>query len=108
MPLYAYRCDNCGVQIERRQAFDDPALKKCPECGENELRKLYSPVGILFKGPGFYATDNRSASGANGADKKADKSESKEGSESKESSETKAEKTKSSKKSEKKSTETKD
>jgi putative FmdB family regulatory protein len=102
MPLYAYRCDNCGVQIERRQGFNDPALKKCPECGENELRKLYSPVGILFKGPGFYATDNRSASGANGANKKADKSESKE------SSEPKAEKTKSSEKSDTTSTDSKD
>jgi putative FmdB family regulatory protein len=99
MPLYAYRCDNCGVQIERRQGFNDAALKKCPECGENELRKLYSPVGILFKGPGFYATDNRSASGANGTDKKV---------ESKESSEPKAEKTKSSEKSEKTTTDTKD
>ena len=102
MPLYAYRCDNCGVQIERRQGFNDPALKKCPECGENELRKLYSPVGILFKGPGFYATDNRSASGADGTNKKADKSESKE------SSEPKAEKSKSTEKSETKTADTED
>lgn len=81
MPLYAFRCDNCGVHIERRQGFNDAALKKCPECGENELRKLYSPVGILFKGPGFYATDNRSASGANGISKKDEKSDSQEKSE---------------------------
>ena len=97
MPLYAYRCDNCGVQIERRQGFDDPQLKKCPECGENELRKLFTPVGILFKGPGFYATDNRSASGANGNSKKTEKSETEENSE------PKAEKAKSTEKSEKKS-----
>ncbi|MFQ5941999.1 MAG: FmdB family zinc ribbon protein [Anaerolineales bacterium] len=83
MPLYSYRCDNCGVQIERRQGFNDPQLKKCPECGENELRKLYSPVGILFRGPGFYATDNRSASGTNGTSKKAEKSKTKEKSEAK-------------------------
>ena len=102
MPLYAYRCDNCGVQIERRQGFDDPTLKKCPECGENELRKLFSPVGILFKGPGFYATDNRSASGANGNSNKGEKSETKE------KSEPKAEKTKSSEKSEKKSSDSKE
>lgn len=99
MPLYAYRCDNCGVQIERRQGFDDPALKKCPECGENELRKLYSPVGIVFKGPGFYATDNRSSSTDNGSGKNAEKSESKE------KPEPKAEKAKSS---EKKGSDTKD
>ena len=102
MPLYAYRCDNCGVQIERRQGFDDPQLKKCPECGENELRKLFSPVGILFKGPGFYATDNRSGSGANGNSKNEEKSEAKE------KSEPKAEKTKSSEKSEKKSSDSKE
>jgi len=102
MPIYAYRCNNCGVHIERRQGFDDPALKKCPECGENELRKLFSPVGILFKGPGFYATDNRSASGANGNSKKAEKSEAKE------KSEPKAEKAKSSEKSESKSSDSKE
>ena len=78
MPLYSYRCDNCGVQIERRRGFNDPQLKKCPECGENELRKLYSPVGILFKGPGFYSTDHRSTAGANGTSKEAEKSDSKE------------------------------
>ena len=102
MPLYVYRCDNCGVQIERRQGFDDPALKKCPECGENELRKLYTPVGIVFKGPGFYATDNRSSSGANGNNKKSEKSESKE------KSEPKAEKSEKAESSEKKSSEPKD
>lgn len=83
MPLYSYRCDNCGVQIERRQGFNDPQLKKCPECGENELRKLYSPVGILFKGPGFYATDHRSSSGANGTSKNAEQTEKKDKKESK-------------------------
>ncbi|MFQ5922900.1 MAG: FmdB family zinc ribbon protein [Anaerolineales bacterium] len=98
MPLYSYRCGNCGVQIERRQGFNDPQLKKCPECGENELRKLYSPVGILFKGPGFYSTDHRSGSGANGTSKKGGKSESEEKPEAKveksESSEKKASDTK--------------
>lgn len=90
MPLYSYRCKNCGVQIERRQGFDDPQLKKCPECGENELRKLFSPVGILFKGPGFYSTDHPSASRVNGKSSKAEESESKK------KSETKAEKSESS------------
>ena len=75
MPLYTYHCDNCGVQFDKRQHFDDEPLKKCPECGELALRKVYLPVGILFKGPGFYATDHRSSSGANGSySKKDDKS----------------------------------
>jgi putative FmdB family regulatory protein len=51
------------VQFDRRQKFSDPPLKVCPECSEPALRKLYQPVGIVFKGSGFYATDHRSPSG---------------------------------------------
>lgn len=64
MPIYTYRCDNCGVQFERQQHFSDAPLTCCPECSKKALRKVYSPVGIVFKGSGFYATDNRSPSGA--------------------------------------------
>jgi len=64
MPIYTYRCENCGVQFERRQKFSDDPLKRCPECSKNTLRKVYLPVGIVFKGSGFYATDNRSPSGS--------------------------------------------
>jgi putative FmdB family regulatory protein len=64
MPIYTYRCENCGVQFERRQKFTDDPLKRCPECSKNTLRKVYLPVGIVFKGSGFYATDNRSPSGS--------------------------------------------
>jgi putative FmdB family regulatory protein len=63
MPIYTYRCENCGVQFDRQQHFDDPVLKKCPECGKLTLRKVFLPVGIVFKGSGFYATDHRSPSG---------------------------------------------
>jgi putative FmdB family regulatory protein len=63
MPLYSYRCDNCGVQFEQRQHFTDAPLVQCPECGEDSLRKLFQPVGVVFKGSGFYATDHRSPSG---------------------------------------------
>jgi putative FmdB family regulatory protein len=63
MPIYTYRCENCGVQFDRRQKYDDPALTLCPECETDTLRKVYLPVGIVFKGSGFYATDNRSPSG---------------------------------------------
>ncbi len=63
MPIYTYRCENCGVQFDRRQSFDDEPLKVCPECQTETLRKVYLPVGIVFKGSGFYATDNRSPSG---------------------------------------------
>jgi putative FmdB family regulatory protein len=63
MPIYTYRCDNCGVQFERQQKFSDAPLKECPECHAKQLRKVYTPVGIVFKGSGFYATDHRSPSG---------------------------------------------
>lgn len=63
MPIYTYRCENCGVQFDRRQSFSDDPLKVCPECETDTLRKVYLPVGIVFKGSGFYATDNRSPSG---------------------------------------------
>jgi putative FmdB family regulatory protein len=65
MPIYTYRCDNCGVQFDRKQLFTDPLLKICPECGKKALHKVYTPVGIVFKGSGFYATDHRSPSGQN-------------------------------------------
>lgn len=63
MPIYTYRCENCGVQFERSQKFSDAPLTRCPECNKKTLRKVYTPVGIVFKGSGFYATDHRSPSG---------------------------------------------
>lgn len=64
MPVYTYRCENCGVQFEKTQKFSDQPLTRCPECGKKALRKVYTPVGIVFKGSGFYSTDHRSPSGA--------------------------------------------
>jgi putative FmdB family regulatory protein len=59
MPIYEYACTACGERTEARQGFDDPPLESCPICG-GKLRKLYSPVGIVFKGSGFYSTDQKS------------------------------------------------
>ena len=67
MPIYTYRCENCGVQFDRQQKFSDPLLTRCPECNKKALRKVYQPVGIVFKGSGFYATDHRSPSGSHSA-----------------------------------------
>jgi len=79
MPIYTYRCENCGVLLEKMQKFSDPALTRCPECGKKSLHKVYTPVGIVFKGSGFYATDHRSASGqARSTSKSEETSESKE------------------------------
>lgn len=78
MPVYTYRCENCGVQFERQQSFSEAPLTRCPECGKKSLRKVYTPVGIVFKGSGFYATDHRSPSGASrSSSTKAEESESK-------------------------------
>jgi putative FmdB family regulatory protein len=63
MPIYTYRCSNCGVQFEKQQSFYDQSLIRCPECGKHALKKVYLPVGIVFKGSGFYATDHHSPSG---------------------------------------------
>lgn len=63
MPVYTYVCDNCGVRFERHQKFSDKPLHRCPECSELSLRKIFTPVGVVFKGSGFYATDHRSPSG---------------------------------------------
>ena len=60
MPLYEYQCRSCGVRFERRQPINDEPVKVCPECG-SDVKRLIHPVGIIFKGKGFYVTDNRSA-----------------------------------------------
>jgi len=61
MPIYEYACTACGERTEAKQTFDEPPLTECPHCG-GSLRKLYSPVGIVFKGSGFYSTDAKSGS----------------------------------------------
>ncbi|MGW7477115.1 FmdB family zinc ribbon protein [Nonomuraea muscovyensis] len=61
MPTYQYACNDCGEQLEVVQKFTDDALTVCPACQGN-LRKIFSAVGIVFKGSGFYRTDSRSSS----------------------------------------------
>ena len=64
MPTYEYACAECGERLEAVQKFSDDPLTVCPACG-GRLRKVFSPVGIVFKGSGFYRTDSRvSANGA--------------------------------------------
>jgi len=62
MPTYEYRCNSCGEHLEAVQSFSDKPLTKCPNCS-GQLRKVFSPVGIVFKGSGFYKTDNRGGKG---------------------------------------------
>ncbi len=63
MPIYTYRCTSCGVQFDQQQKFSDAPLTRCPECSKKTLQKVFQPVGIVFKGSGFYSTDHRSPSG---------------------------------------------
>lgn len=58
MPIYQYRCESCGVSFERIQSFSEQPLNRCPEC-EGKVHRVIQPVGIIFKGSGFYVTDNR-------------------------------------------------
>ena len=78
MPTYQYRCTACGKELEAVQKFSDPALTTCPTCS-GDLRKVYSAVGVVFKGSGFYATDSRTSNSASkpAATTEAKKSESK-------------------------------
>ena len=70
MPTYTYACTECGHEFDIRQSFTDDPLTDCPECanGAGRLRKVIHPVGIAFKGSGFYKTDSRSSGGAKGSD----------------------------------------
>lgn len=63
MPTYEYACRSCGEHLEIVQSFSDAPLTECPAC-QGELRKVFSPIGISFKGSGFYKTDSRSSSGS--------------------------------------------
>ena len=83
MPIYEYQCDTCGLRFERRQHMNDKPLKDCPEC-DGHVHRVVQPVGVIFKGSGFYITDSRhkstlpSPNGAKGDEsEKADKAKEK-------------------------------
>ena len=63
MPIYTYKCSNCDSLFERRQRMADDPLTVCDVCGtENSVRRVINSVGVVFKGSGFYVTDNRGSS----------------------------------------------
>lgn len=67
MPTYEYRCRDCHAPLEVVQSIHDAALTECPQC-HGTLRKVFSNVGVVFKGSGFYRTDNRSKTRASGSE----------------------------------------
>lgn len=60
MPIYEYRCDACGHELEALQKMTDPALSDCPECRQSSLKKIISAAGFRLKGSGWYETDFKS------------------------------------------------
>jgi putative FmdB family regulatory protein len=80
VPTYQYVCTECGGQLEAVQKFTDEALTVHDDCG-GRLRKVFSPVGIVFKGSGFYRTDSRASAPSGSSAAKGEKSEKTEKSE---------------------------
>src|SRR5262245_45285365 len=72
MPTDESRCRNCGHTFDIVQKMSDDPLTRCPECGKEELRKVFAPPAISFKGSGFYATDHGKKSKPAGSDSKKD------------------------------------
>jgi len=63
MPTYEYACQKCNHHFERYQSITAPALKRCPKCGGRVQRVIHGGAALVFKGSGFYCTDNRRGSG---------------------------------------------
>ena len=99
MPTYEYACKACGEHLEVVQSFKDDPLTECPNC-QGQLRKVFAPIGIAFKGSGFYKTDSRPAPKEKSSSSSSSSSESK-------SSETKSDSKPAETKTEKKSSEAK-
>ncbi|MEE4303668.1 MAG: zinc ribbon domain-containing protein [Wenzhouxiangella sp.] len=77
MPIYEYRCQSCGHELEKLQKISDQPLVDCPECGKPALTKLISAAGFRLKGGGWYETDfkkdnKRNLAGDGKSDKKSD------------------------------------
>ncbi|MCT4356251.1 FmdB family transcriptional regulator [Streptomyces sp. Je 1-79] len=73
MPTYQYQCTECGEGLEAVQKFTDDALTECPSC-KGRLKKVFSAVGIVFKGSGFYRNDSRGSSSSSSPASSASKS----------------------------------
>lgn len=73
MPTYEYLCGACGHRLEVVQRFKDDPLTTCDQCG-GALRRVFHPVGVVLKGSGFYATDNRSGKSLQPGEKRSDSS----------------------------------
>ena len=66
MPIYEYRCESCGVELEKLQRMSDPSLTQCPECDKPALVKMVSASSFRLKGSGWYETDFKTGKKKNG------------------------------------------
>lgn len=73
MPIYEYRCGDCGHEFEKLQKLDEQRLIDCPECGQAALQKLISAAGFRLKGKGWYETDFKTGQKKNVSDSNSDK-----------------------------------
>ena len=65
LPTYQYECQNCGNRFEEKQKFSDPPLTDCPICqAEDTVQRVIGPVGVIFKGSGFYINDSKKGKGS--------------------------------------------
>ena len=75
MPVYTYRCQGCGGEFKKKEAFFDKPLKRCPECHRGVVRRVPQLPVIVFKGSGWYSTDHRSLARQTSAFNQNDKTE---------------------------------
>lgn len=68
MPIYEYACEDCGHHFERFQSVQDAPIRQCPQCA-GRVHKIFHPVGIVFKGSGWYITDSRKTTASTPEDK---------------------------------------
>ena len=67
MPIYEYECKNCSNRFEKLQPIMADPIKLCPNCGEEKVRRVIQPVGVIFKGSGWYITDTRKPEASGGS-----------------------------------------
>jgi putative FmdB family regulatory protein len=72
MPIYEYECKECGERFEKMQPVTAEPLTECVNCGKGPIRRIFHPVGVIFKGSGWYATDNRKKPSSSESDSKSD------------------------------------
>lgn len=78
MPVYTYECEECGARFDAKQSFSDAPLTVCPTC-EGKIHRVIQPVGVVFKGSGFYVTDSRGKQSLAASGTKKEESKSGEG-----------------------------